>query len=233
MSQRWRITTAVATYLVLATMIVGAGTVGAQSPREVEVAPTSDFEETGQIAVRLTGLDEFEGGTAAVYLCGNADADAEPITATAGDCFAPGDDGYAFGTIENGSFETVYELRAEGIGANEATCQIPEGNQASCQLVVATSLDGDAKITGVPMDALLVQLTTADLVEADAIPEEDPDAEVLGTTSIQEEQLAVTGLSQDATLVMLVAAALLVYVGYLFWSAAAPARALQPARHAR
>ena len=69
-------------------------------PREIEISPADDFSESLEIDVLVAGLDAFEGGTASVYLCGNADSTGNSITPTADDCFAPGADGYVVGNYQ-------------------------------------------------------------------------------------------------------------------------------------
>ncbi len=221
-----------ALYVAVAVGILSASAVSAQTlPRQIEVAATEDFGETFEVDVTLTGMTEFDGGTAAVYLCGNADADGNPIVPTAADCIAPGTDGYVFGTIEDGGYATTYVLQLAEIGVNGATCVLPEDDQLSCQVVVATTVGGEAKITGVPVDALLTQLSLEQIVEAGQLPSRPPvDAEVLG--SVQIEELAQTGLSRDLTMLLLVASGFAIYLGYLLWSAAVPGDEYMPA-HAR
>lgn len=223
MRNRRKLGAVIALYVVVVAVLFSAGTVSAQGDRQVELAPTENFEDTREVAVRLTGLDDFDGGTAAIYLCANADADGQPIVPTADDCFAPGEEGYTFGPIVDASFEAVYRLRLTGIGVNDARCVLPEDGATSCQMVVATTHEGDAKITGVPVDALLARLATTNGVENGRLPAGPAtDSEVLGTTEVNV--LADTGLSRDATLVLVIAAGGLFYLGYLFWSAASPAR---------
>ena len=221
-----------ALYVAVSVGILSASAMAAQSlPRQIEISATEDFGETFEVDVSLTGLADFDGGTAAVYLCGNADADGNPIVPTADDCIAPGTDGYVFGTIEGGEYATVYALTFESIGVNGATCVLPEDDQLSCQVVVATTMDGEAKITGVPVDALLAQLSLDQIVEAGQLPSGPAaDAEVLGT--VQIEELAQTGLSRDLTLLLLTGSGLAIYLGYLLWSAAVPGDDYMPA-HAR
>lgn len=221
-----------ALYVVVAVGILSVGSVNAQSvPLEIEVAATEGFGDTLQVDVSLTGIAEFEGGTAAVYLCANADADGNPIVPTAADCIAPGADGYVFGTIENGEYATIYELRLDGIGVNGASCVLPEGDQLSCQVVVATIVGDDAKITGVPVDALLVQLSLERIAEAGQLSSTSEDAEVLG--SVQIDELAETGLSRDLTMILLVGSGIFIYLGYLISSAAWPAEDDYVPTHAR
>lgn len=227
MRQPRSIAAAIALTMMVAAASMTVGTAAAQSDRQVDIVAAEDFDDTGEITVEVTGLDDFDGGTAAIYLCANADSDGEPIMASADDCFAPGDEGYVFGQIQGARFQATYVLRTEGIGLNSARCQIPDDEMTSCQLVVAATLDGDANITGVPLDALVARLTTADLVDDDVLGGDD--ADVLDTTA-QPDELPVTGLSREATMVLLGAAAALVYLGYLFWSATAPARAAEPIR---
>ena len=221
-----------ALYVAVAVGLLSVSSVYAQAlPRQIEVAATEDFGETLQVDVSLSGMAEFEGGTAAVYLCANADAAGNPIVPTAADCIAPGADGYVFGTIENGEYATTYELRLDGIGINGATCVLPEGDQLSCQVVVATTSGGDAKITGVPLDGLLAQLSLERIVEAGQLPAPSEDAEVLG--SVQIEELAETGLSRDLTMMLLVGSGIFIYLGYLISSAAWPAEDDYVPAHAR
>ncbi len=222
----------VALYVAVAVGLLSVNAVSAQGlPRQIEVAATEDFGDSLEVDVSLTGMDEFEGGTAAVYLCANADADGNPIVPTAGDCIAPGADGYVFGTIENGAYETTYPLQLEGIGANRASCVLPEDDQLSCQVVVATTVGGEAKITGVPLDGLLAQLSLERIVEAGQLPSPNADAEVLGT--VQIEELADTGLSRDMTMMLLMASGIAIYLGYLITSAAWPVEDDYMPAHAR
>lgn len=224
----------VALYVAVAVGLLSVNAVSAQGPpRQIEVAATEDFGESLEVDVSLTGMDEFEGGTAAVYLCANADATGNAIVPTAADCIAPGTDGYVFGTIENGSYETTYPLQLEGIGANGATCVLPEEDQLSCQVVVATTMGGEAKITGVPLDGLLAQLSLERIVEAGQLPspETDAAAEVLG--SVQIEELAETGLSRDLTMMLLLGSGVAIYLGYLITSAAWPVEDDYMPAHAR
>lgn len=222
----------VALYVAVAVGLLSVNAVSAQGlPRQIEVAATEDFGDSLEVDVSLTGMDEFEGGTAAVYLCANADADGNPIVPTAADCIAPGADGYVFGTIENGAYETTYPLQLEGIGANSASCVLPEDDQLSCQVVVATTVGGEAKITGVPLDGLLAQLSLERIVEAGQLPSPNADAEVLGT--VQIEELADTGLSRDMTMMLLMASGIAIYLGYLITSAAWPVEDDYMPAHAR
>ena len=222
-----------ALYVAVAVGLLSVNAVAAQGvPRQIEVAATEDFGDSLEVDVSLSGMAEFEGGTAAVYLCANADAAGNPIVPTASDCIAPGDEGYVFGTIEDGSYATTYALRLDGIGANAATCVLPEGDQLSCQVVVATTVGGDAKITGVPLDGLLAQLSLERIVEAGQLPSPEADAEVMGNT-VQIEELAETGLSRDLTMMLLVGSGIFIYLGYLITSAAWPAEDDYVPAHAR
>ena len=64
-----------ALYVAVAVGLLSVSSVYAQAlPRQIEVAATEDFGETLQVDVSLSGMAAFEGGTAAVYLCANADA---------------------------------------------------------------------------------------------------------------------------------------------------------------
>ena len=221
-----------ALYVAVAVGLLSVSSVYAQAlPRQIEVAATEDFGETLQVDVSLTGMAEFEGGTAAVYLCANADAAGNPIVPSAADCIAPGADGYVFGTIENGEYATTYELRLDGIGVNGATCVLPEGDQLSCQVVVATTAGGEAKITGVPLDGLLAQLSLERIAESGELPAAEADAEVMGT--VQIEELANTGLSRDLTMMLLIGSGVAIYLGYLISSAAWPTEDDYVPAHAR
>lgn len=222
----------VALYVAVVAGLLSVSAVSAEGvPRQIEIAATEDFGDSLEVAVSVTGMDDFEGGTAAVYLCANADGDGNPIVPTAADCIAPGADGYVFGTIENGVFETTYALQLEGIGSNGASCVLPENDQLSCQVVVATTAGGEAKITGVPLDGLLAQLSLERIAESGELPTAEADAEVMGT--VQIEELANTGLSRDLTMMLLIGSGVAIYLGYLISSAAWPAEDDYVPAHAR
>lgn len=230
--QRKRRLAFAALYVAVAVGLVSINAVAAEGvPRQIEVAATDDFGDSLEVAVSLSGMDDFEGGTAAVYLCANADAEGNPIVPTAADCIAPGTDGYVFGTIENGVYETTYALQLDGIGANGASCVLPENDQLSCQVVVATTSDGEAKITGVPLDGLLAQLSLERIAESGQLPAAEADAEVIG--SVQIEELADTGLSRDLTMMLLIGSGVAIYLGYLISSAAWPVEDDYMPAHAR
>jgi hypothetical protein len=136
----------------------------------MEVSPLPDFDESGEVAVRLSGLEDFEGGTAAVYVCANASVGGDPILPTSGDCFAPDTDGYVFGPIVGANFESRYALQLDGIGIHSAQCLLPEDGAHSCQLVVAATLGGDSTITGVALDGLLARVASTRIIEARQLP---------------------------------------------------------------
>ena len=199
----------IAGFLVVVFTLIGSASAGAQDgrPNEIEISPTDDFAETMEIDVLVAGLEDFEGGTASLYLCGNADSSGDSITPTANDCFAPGGDGYVVGPIENAGFAGGYTLQLTDIGANNAQCVPADGVLVSCQMVVATMRDGDARIIGVPIDSI-VQMAQETQAERNA-----------GATGT----LALTGLGRNAILALAIIGAGLLYVGYLLWSAAVPA----------
>ena len=136
----------------------------------MEVSPLPDFDESGEVAVRLSGLEDFEGGTAAVYVCANASVGGDQILPTSGYSFAPDTDGYVFGPIVGANFESRYALQLDGIGINSAQCLLPEDGAHSCQLVVAATLGGDSTITGVALDGLLARVASTRIIEACQLP---------------------------------------------------------------
>lgn len=209
MFSRYRKARWIAGSLVVVCTLIGSASAGAQDgrPNEIEISPADDFAETLEIDVLVSGLDAFEGGTASLYLCGNADSSGDSITPTADDCFAPGGDGYVVGPIENAGFVGGYTLQLTDIGVNNAQCVPAAEALMSCQMVVATMHDGDARIVGVPIDSI-VQMAQEAQAENSA-----------GAT----ETLALTGLGRNAILALATLGAGLLYVGYLLWSAAVPA----------
>lgn len=198
----------IAAALVVTVTAIGGGTANAQDggPREIEISPADDFSESLEVDVLVAGLDAFDGGTASVYLCGNADSTGNSITPTADDCFAPGADGYVEGTINSAEFVAGYTLQLTGIGANDAQCVLADQVFVSCQMVVATMLDGDARVTGVPIDSIVKMA-----MESGAT-----------ANSGAAETLALTGLGRDAILALGLTGAGLLYLGYLLWSASVP-----------
>lgn len=194
--------------VVFAAVSIGVGGAAAQSTPLIEVSPMPDFEETQEVAVRLSGLDSFDGGTAAMYVCANADTSGDPIVATAQDCFSPDSDGFVFDPIIDAGFEGVYVLRLDGIGTNQAQCLLPDNGAASCQLVVATTLNGDAKITGVALDPLLARLASTRLADTGSLPTASAD-DATAVDTAEVDELANTGLSAPATFLLLLGAAAL------------------------
>jgi hypothetical protein len=195
---------AVVAAAVLATAAMFVSPAAAQTALDVEITAV-DTPRGERLRVSVTGLDAYDGGTLAVYQCGNADASGRAIVPDAGDCIASGAEGYVTRPITGDELVVRYDLLRDGIGVDGARCVPALDGASACQLVVAAVADDDADIVGVPLDDALADLHdgTGAALTPDALP--------------------VTGLSGPATAALGGAALLALYIGHLLRSATKPA----------
>ena len=163
----------------------------------VVVEPGPTFADDLEVEVVVSGLDDFEGMQLGVSLCGNVSADGSPAAINGDACFALDDPaGSVITTVTGSTMRVPYRLALQDIGAAGARC-VPSSGELSCQVIVAI---------GQPGELVLVGASVSDLVAA-----------------VTPATLPVTGVN-TTTVVVLVAAAGLLYLGWFLESATAPAR---------
>lgn len=202
---------ALALVLTIAPAVAQQGGGNADRRLEITVTAQGDAPRRDIVSVDVTGLDTFADGTLVIYQCGNADSSGRPIEPTAGDCFAPDDEGYTTTPIGGeGSATLRYQIARSDIGANAARCIPTLDGAAPCQLVVGAVDGSDAEIVGVALDEAL-----ADLDEAAAA--DRPDASGVGDDE-PATTLPATGVGTRGVAIALFVAAGCLYLGSLLRS---------------